>query len=250
MNHTPRAGDGVGRIRLGVNIDHIATLRQARGGSEPDPLTAALLAQKAGADQITIHLREDRRHIQDDDVVRIRKAIHIPLNLEMAAVDEVVQIALRVRPDKVTLVPERREEVTTEGGLDVAGNLLHITEVCETFKFARMEVSLFIEPDRLQVLAAQQSGAPCIEIHTGKYAASTGSDLERELARIRDAVEFAQSLGLRVQAGHGLTSDNLAPLLSIEGIEELNIGHSIVARATLLGLGESIRQIIHAMGEG
>mgnify|MGYP001573229773 CR=1 FL=1 len=249
MNPPQRASDQVTRIRLGVNIDHIATLRQARGGSEPDPLTAALLAQKAGADQITIHLREDRRHIQDDDVIRIREAITIPLNLEMAAVDEVVQIALRVRPDKVTLVPERREEITTEGGLDVAGQLSHIAGVCQTFKSAKMDVSLFIEPDRRQILAASQSGAPSIEIHTGKYAASTGADVDVELRRIRDAVDYAQSLGLRVQAGHGLTADNLKPLLKIEGIEEFNIGHSIIARATLLGLEESIHQIIHAAGE-
>jgi pyridoxine 5-phosphate synthase len=226
---------------LGVNIDHVATLRQARRGMMPDPLEAALIAEESGADLITIHLREDRRHIQDHDVFRIKESIHVPLNLELAVCDEIIAIAHQIKPFKVTLVPERREEVTTEGGLNVSKMIEKLTAVCKSFTEDGILVSLFIEPDHRQIEASAEVGAPCIEIHTGAYSNASGEDQDHELDRIVEAVEFASGLGLRVHAGHGLTRDNVGPIAAIPGLEELNIGHSIISEAVLSGLPSSIK---------
>ncbi|OGI07662.1 MAG: pyridoxine 5'-phosphate synthase [Candidatus Margulisbacteria bacterium GWF2_35_9] len=231
------------KLLLGVNIDHIATIREARKGIEPDPLAAALIAERFGADLITIHLREDRRHINDDDVYKIKKAISIPLNLEMAPVDEIVKIALDVKPYKVTLVPERREEVTTEGGLDVRTHLKAISTVNRQFKKAGIIVSLFIEADMDQILASKESGAECIEIHTGSYSNASSASQKKELERIKKAVKYANEIGLIVHAGHGLNNDNVKAIAEIEGVEELNIGHSIISDAVLRGLGDAIRSM-------
>jgi len=229
------------KLLLGVNIDHIATLREARKGLEPEPLAAAMIAEKAGAELITIHLREDRRHINDEDVYRIKAAISVPLNLEMAVVKEIVDIALDVNPYKVTLVPEKREEITTEGGLDVRSYLNPITNVNKQFKDAGIIVSLFIEPDRDQILASSESGAECIEIHTGAYANAVGDEVGKEIIRIKAAVDYANELGLIVHAGHGLNYENVEAIKDIDGIVELNIGHSIISDAALRGLGDSVR---------
>ncbi len=230
-------------IKLGVNIDHVATLRQARGTQYPSVVQAALRAEEAGADSITIHLREDRRHIQDADVFALRPLLQTKMNLEMAATDEMVDIALRVRPQDVCLVPERREERTTEGGLDVAGNQERIGQICDRLGDAGIRVSLFIAPDIEQIEAAKAAGAPVIEIHTGHYADSTGSVQRHELERIRRAASHAQALGLVVNAGHGLNIHNVHDIAAIAGMEELNIGHAIVAHALFVGWEYAIREM-------
>jgi pyridoxine 5-phosphate synthase len=231
-------------ITLGVNIDHVATLRQARGTRYPDVVQAALLAEQAGADGITAHLREDRRHIQDRDIDVLRAALNTRLNLEMAVTDEMVAIALRVRPGACCLVPERREELTTEGGLDVAGNFARVQAACDALGSAGIEVSLFIDAEPRQVEAAAKAGAPVIELHTGHYAdANTPDALGIELDRLRQAMHLADSLGLKVNAGHGLNYHNVEPICRIPSVRELNIGHAIVARAVFVGLERAVADL-------
>jgi pyridoxine 5-phosphate synthase len=231
-------------ILLGVNIDHVATLRQARGTEYPSPLEAARAAEDAGADYITLHLREDRRHIQDRDVVALRKALRTRMNLEAAVTPEMIAFARRVRPQDVCLVPERRAELTTEGGLDVAGALRRVGRACREFAAAGIRVSLFIDADRRQIDAALRAGAPVIELHTGGYAGAGGAGRRRrELERIRTAAEYAAGRGLRVNAGHGLNYDNVGPIAEIAQIGELNIGHAIIARAVFVGLGRAVREM-------
>lgn len=235
-------------IELGVNIDHVATLRQARGTRYPSPLQAALMAEMAGADAITLHLREDRRHIQDDDVLQIRAALATRMNLESAVTDEMVAFALRVRPHDVCLVPERRQERTTEGGLDVVGNLERVRAACLALEQAGIRVSLFIAPDRSQIDAAREAGAPVVEIHTGTYAeadAAAGTELER----IRSAAAHAAGLGLKVNAGHGLHYHNVQPIAVIPQMAELNIGHAIVAHALFVGFAQAVREMKALMRE-
>ncbi|WP_288367690.1 pyridoxine 5'-phosphate synthase [uncultured Alcanivorax sp.] len=232
------------RVLLGVNIDHIATLRQARGTRYPEPVQAALVAEQAGADGITVHLREDRRHINDRDVELLAQTLQTRMNLEMAATEEMVGIACRIQPPHCCLVPEKREELTTEGGLDVAGNKAWIAQCCQRLGQAGIEVSLFIDADKAQIAAARECGAPAIEIHTGGYAdAETVDAQQQELARIREGVAFALEQGLVVNAGHGLHYHNTLPIAEIPGINELNIGHSIIARATITGLDEAVRSM-------
>jgi len=233
----------VSKIKLGVNVDHVATLRQARGTQYPSVVQAALRAEEAGADSITIHLREDRRHIQDADVYALRPLLQTKMNFEMAVTDEMVGIALKVKPQDVCLVPERREERTTEGGLEVAGNLARIKQVCKTLADAGIRVSLFIAPDIAQIDAAKAAGAPVIEIHTGKFADSEGAEQAEELKRIQQATAHALSLGLVVNAGHGLNIHNLHHIAAIPGIEELNIGHAIVAHAIFVGWEYAVREM-------
>ena len=229
---------------LGVNIDHIATIRQARRTVEPDPVAAAVLAELAGADGITVHLREDRRHIQDRDVRLLRQTVRTHLNLEMAATDEMVAIALDLAPDYVTLVPERREEVTTEGGLDVAGQRDRMKTVVNTLQNAEIPVSLFIDAAFDQIEASAHTGAQFIELHTGPYAeANQENERLRELDILTKSTDQAIALGLRVNAGHGLTYWNTTPVARIPGIEELNIGHSIISRAVLVGLEPAVREM-------
>lgn len=236
-------------LSLGVNIDHIATLRQARRTVEPDPVAAAVIAELAGADGITVHLREDRRHIQDRDVRLLRQTVRTHLNLEMAATEEMVAIALEVKPDYVTLVPERREEITTEGGLDVAGQVSRLRDVVGQLQGSGIPVSLFIDPDPTQVAAAAQVGARWVELHTGRYAeASSAAQRQVELDHLEKASQQALQLGLRVNAGHGLTYWNGGPVARIPGMEELNIGHSIISRAVLVGLDRAVREMRQAMG--
>jgi pyridoxine 5-phosphate synthase len=230
-------------IKLGVNIDHVATLRQARGTQYPSVVQAALRAEEAGADSITIHLREDRRHIQDADVYALRPLLQTKMNLEMAATDEMIEIALKVKPQDVCLVPERREERTTEGGLDVISNREHISQVCKSLGQAGIRVSLFIAPDIEQIEAAKAVGAPVIELHTGHYADCTGALQLQELERIRQSASHAQKLGLAVNAGHGLNIHNVHEIAAIPGIEELNIGHAIVAHALFVGWDYAIREM-------
>ena len=230
-------------IDLGVNIDHVATLRQARRGRYPDPLHAALLAEQAGADSITLHLREDRRHIQDRDVEVMRGALQTRMNLEMAVTDEMIGIALRVRPQDCCLVPEKRTEVTTEGGLDVAGNPARVAAACRALGDGGVRVSLFIDPDPAQIEASRAAGAPVIELHTGAYAEAQGADRARELERLRAGTRLAASLGLTVNAGHGLHYHNVQPVAAIAEIVELNIGHAIVARAVFDGLARAVREM-------
>jgi pyridoxine 5-phosphate synthase len=241
-------------IHLGVNVDHVATLRQARRTLYPDPLFAALIAEQAGADSITIHLREDRRHIQDRDVRLCREALQTRLNLEMAATQEMVTIACELQPPDCCLVPERRAEVTTEGGLDVVGQETQLRAACQRLAQAGVRVSLFIDPDREQLDAAVRTGAPAVELHTGTYAEHTGEARARELMRLRDASKYAASAGLRVNAGHGLNYHNVQPIAAIAEIVELNIGHSIVARAVIDGLASAVaemkRLMVGARGRG
>ncbi len=228
---------------LGVNIDHIANVRQARRTVEPDPVSYALLAELGGADGITVHLREDRRHIQDRDVELLRATVRSRLNLEMAATAEMESIALRLRPDMVTLVPERREEVTTEGGLDVCAQLAGLTALVGSLQQAGIGVSLFVDADPAQLEACRQSGARWVELHTGRYAEADWAEQHRELARLEKGTALARELGLRVNAGHGLTYQNVEPIAAIPGMEELNIGHTIVARALAVGLEQAVRQM-------
>jgi pyridoxine 5-phosphate synthase len=228
---------------LGVNIDHIANVRQARRTVEPEPVTYALLAELGGADGITVHLREDRRHIQDRDVELLRATLRSRLNLEMAATTAMEAVALRVRPAMVTLVPERREEVTTEGGLDLAGQVEAVGAMVERLQAAGIGVSLFVDPDGAQLEACRITGARWVELHTGRYADASWQEQPAELARLTEATAIARNLGLRVNAGHGLTYNNVEPVAAIEGMEELNIGHTIVARALAVGLSEAVRQM-------
>lgn len=230
--------------RLGVNIDHVATLRQARGGYEPDPVMAASLVQLAGADGIVVHLREDRRHIQDRDLLILRETVHRHLNLEMAADEAIAKIALNVKPDLVTLVPERRQELTTEGGLGVAEHRDHVQAMVQLLRDGGIPVSLFIDPDLNQVKAAHKVQANSIELHTGKYANTRRApERDTELNALVQAAKLAAKLGLRVSAGHGLNYQNVRPLISIPEIEEYNIGHSIIARAVFIGLERAVREM-------
>ncbi len=236
-------------ILLGVNIDHIATLRQVRGTPYPEPVEAALLAEKAGADGITAHLREDRRHIQDRDLRLLREMIHTRLNMEMAVTDEMITIASQIRPDACCLVPEKREELTTEGGLDVRGQFDRVKTACAALAGVGIEVSLFIDPDPAQVEAAHKAGAPVIELHTGSYAEARAESRERELRQIKHAAQLASDLGMQVNAGHGIHYHNVEAIARIPQIVELNIGHAIVARAVLTGWVEAVREMKRLMRE-
>lgn len=236
------------RLTLGVNIDHVATIRQARRTVEPDPVAAAALAELGGADGITVHLREDRRHIQDRDVRILRQTVQSHLNLEMAPTAEMVAIALDIKPDYVTLVPEKREEITTEGGIDIVGNFARFQEVVEQLQGAGIPVSWFIDAELDQIEAAQKTGAKFIELHTGKYAEAHSPDTQQvELEALKTGANQAIALGLRVNAGHGLTYRNVYPVACIEGMEELNIGHTIISRAVLVGLERAVREMKLAM---
>ena len=237
------------KLRLGVNIDHVATVRNARGGDNPDPVRAAQLAQAAGADGITAHLREDRRHISDDDILRLTKALTIPLNLEMAATNEMLAIALKAKPHAACIVPEKREERTTEGGIDTAGQHNRLKPIVTALGGAHIRVSMFIEPDRRQLDASKALGAPVVELHTGAYAHASGVAREAELEKIRVAAAYGVSLGLEVHAGHGLTYDNVKAIAAIAQIRELNIGHFLIGEAVFIGLDESIRTMRRLMDE-
>lgn len=231
-------------IRLGVNIDHVATVRQARRAAEPDPVAAAVLALLGGADGITVHLREDRRHIQDRDVRLLRQVVTNRLNLEMAVAEEIVAIACEVKPDEATLVPERREELTTEGGLDVVAHQQAVGQALARLKTAHIEVSLFVDPDFRQIEMAKLLGAKAVEIQTARYAeARSAHDRQRELDFLRAAADYARQHGLHVHLGHGLTYENVAAVARIAGVEELNIGHSIVSRAVLVGMERAVREM-------
>ncbi|GBC88781.1 Pyridoxine 5'-phosphate synthase [bacterium HR13] len=238
-------------MRLGVNIDHVATLRQARKTFEPSPVFAALIAQQAGADQITLHLREDRRHIQDRDLELIKELVNIPVNLEMAPTQEMREIALRVKPSRITLVPERRQEITTEGGLNVPEMVDFLRSYLKPFKEKKIEVSLFIEPELEHVRASKDVGADAVELHTGRYANlwKEGDKLlvKEEIERIRRAGMEAKSLGLKVYAGHGLTYQNVAEfVMELKGVvEELNVGHSIISNAVIFGLERAVKEFLH-----
>ena len=237
-------------ILLGVNIDHVATIRQARGTRYPDPVYAALMAEQAGADSITLHLREDRRHIQDRDLRAMRGVLQTRMNLEMAVTDEMLEIACAIRPHDVCLVPERREELTTEGGLNVADHEDRIRAACQTLSGTGMRVSLFIDPDEIQVEAARAVGAPVIELHTGAFADTGDEDIrQQELERIREAAELADSIGLHVNAGHGLHYHNVQPIARIAEIRELNIGHAIIARSIFDGLSTAVIEMKRLMVE-
>jgi pyridoxine 5-phosphate synthase len=234
-------------IRLGVNVDHVATLRQARGTPYPDPVEAAMVAAGAGADSITIHLREDRRHIQDHDLTRMVASCPVPVNLELALDDETLAIASRAAPRFACLVPERRQELTTEGGLDVAGNLAAVKDACKELADAGICVALFIDPDLRQLEAALKSGAPHIEIHTGRYCEREGAARDKERAAIATFARDAQRAGLEVHAGHGLTVGNVGPIAQLPQIVELNIGHALIARAVFVGLPAAIGEMRRAM---
>jgi pyridoxine 5-phosphate synthase len=236
-----------GRLRLGVNIDHVATIRNARGGDHPDPVRAAHIAADAGADGITAHLREDRRHITDGDIDRLMAEIALPLNLEMAATEEMLEIALRHRPHAACIVPERREERTTEGGLDAAGQHNHLAYYVDKLRAAGIRVSLFIEPSERQVDAALRLGAPVVEFHTGKYAHADGEERTVELKRISDCAALAVKNGVEPHAGHGLTFDNVIPVAAISQVAELNIGHFLIGEAIFTGLDASVRHMRELM---
>ncbi len=238
-------------VRLGVNVDHVATLRQARGVDYPDPVEAALIAEGAGADGITIHLREDRRHIQERDVEAMRRKLQVPLNLEMAVTDAMVAFALRVRPARACFVPERREELTTEGGLDVAAHVARVADAARRLSAAGIRVSLFIDPEPAQLRAAADAAAPAVELHTGDYAnAADSAAVARELGRLRVAAAEAARLGLEVHGGHGLTVANVGPVAALPEIVELNIGHSIVGRAVLVGMAPAVAEMKAAIAAG
>ncbi|KRB82512.1 pyridoxine 5'-phosphate synthase [Sphingomonas sp. Root710] len=236
-------------LRLGVNIDHVATIRNARGGLYPDPIRAAVIASEAGADGITAHLREDRRHIIDDDIGRLIGAVELPVNMEMAATEEMVAIALKHRPHAACIVPERREEVTTEGGLNAAGQHNHLKPLIARLADAGIRVSLFIEPDPRQIEAAVSLGAPVVEFHTGRYAHAEGEAQAAELRRIADAAALAAKNGIEPHAGHGLTFDNVIPIAAIPQIAELNIGHFLIGEAIFEGLGPVVRRMRALMDE-
>jgi pyridoxine 5-phosphate synthase len=228
---------------LGVNIDHVATVRQARRGNEPDPVAAAKVAERAGADQITVHLREDRRHIQDRDMDSLKDAVQISLNLECACVDEMLKIAVATCPPRVCLVPEKREEITTEGGLDVVGNRERVGEAVKRLQDAGIVVSLFIAPDEAQISMSKELGAEAVELHTGTYANVVGDEQQSELSMLRNASQIVLAHELRLHAGHGLNYTNVVPVAKIPDMEELNIGHSIVSRAIFSGLEEAVREM-------
>jgi pyridoxine 5-phosphate synthase len=230
-------------LALGLNIDHVATLRQARRGQFPDPVAAALTAEGCGADSITLHLREDRRHIQDRDVYALKGLLKTHMNLEMAVTEEMLKIAAEVAPQDVCLVPERRAEVTTEGGLDVAGDATRLREAIAELKKSRIRVSLFIDPDARQIESAAAVGVPVIELHTGAYAESAGAAQAAQLKRLEDSMRLATSLGLTVHAGHGLNYENVQPVARLRDIVELNIGHAIIARALSVGLAVAVREM-------
>lgn len=230
-------------LRLGVNIDHVATIRNARGGVHPDPMRAAHVVEAAGGDGITVHLREDRRHIRDTDLDAIMREIRLPVNLEMAATEEMLEIALRHQPHAACIVPERREERTTEGGLDAAGQHNHLAPIVTRLSEANIRVSLFIEPDPRQIEAAIRLRAPVVEFHTGKYAHAEGEERENELRRIADAAALAAKNGIEPHAGHGLTFENVQPIAAIPQIAELNIGHYLIGEAIFIGLEESVRKM-------
>jgi pyridoxine 5-phosphate synthase len=234
-------------IHLGVNIDHVATLRQARGTSYPRPAEAAQIAERGGADSITVHLREDRRHIQDHDLDEINEVMRTHMNLEMAVTNEMIAIARRVGPTDVCLVPEKREELTTEGGLDVAGQLDKLRDACAELADGGIRVSVFIDPDRAQLDAAVAAGAPVVELHTGCYADTHGAAQQRELDRIVDAAAYGHDLGLVINAGHGLHYQNVAPIARIPQVVELNIGHAIIARAVFDGLASAVSEMKRRM---
>ncbi len=237
-------------VLLGVNIDHIATLRQARGTRYPDPVQAAIEVEQAGADAVTLHLREDRRHIQERDVEMLKGILLTRMNLEMAVTGEMLAIAERIRPEECCLVPERRQELTTEGGLDVCGQRDRIAEACARLREGGTRVSLFIDADPAQVEAAAAAGAPVIEIHTGRYAdAPNGAARQAEFDRIAKAVQIGRAAGLQVNAGHGLHYHNVEPIAALEGIRELNIGHAIIARALFTGLQEAVKEMKRLMRE-
>lgn len=238
-------------LRLGVNIDHVATVRNARGGTYPDPVRAARLAVEAGADGITAHLREDRRHIRDADIAALRSALTVPLNFEMAATDEMVALAIATRPHAACLVPEKREERTTEGGLDIVGGRAHLAPRIRALAEAGIRVSLFVEPEPAVMEAAHALGAPVVELHTGSYceAAVAGdrAEVDRELARIRRAASHGAGLGLEIHAGHGLTTESVGPVAAVPEIRELNIGHALIADSIFVGLPQAIRDMRAAM---
>ncbi len=240
-------------LRLGVNIDHVATVRNARGGDQPDPVRAAMIAERAGADGITAHLREDRRHITDADISRLMDDLSLPLNLEMAATDEMLGIALRHGPHAACIVPERREERTTEGGLDAAGGQNHLQRYVSELSDANIRVSLFIEPDPRQLDAARWLGAPVVELHTGAYCeaaiAGDAAATRRQLTRLREAANYGASLGLEVHAGHGLTYETVVPVAAIPELAELNIGHFLIGEAIFVGLEQSVRRMRALMDE-
>ena len=236
-------------IELGINIDHVATLRNARGTVYPDPLRAAALAEAAGADLITLHLREDRRHIKDADLLALRPLIKTRMNLECAVTPEMIDIACKVKPHDVCLVPEKREEVTTEGGLDVSGHFEVIKAATKKLIDAGIRVSLFIDPEEMQIQAAKDVGATVVELHTGRYAGLTGDQQKQELKRIRKAAQFGKSLGLRVNAGHGLNEGNVIPVAAITELSELNIGHAIVAHALFVGWDNAVAEMKALMKE-
>lgn len=230
-------------IYLGVNIDHIATIREARGTNYPSPIEGALLCEKSGADSITLHLREDRRHIQDSDVEILRDQLTTKMNLEMAATDEMVAIAAKIKPQDCCLVPEKREELTTEGGLEVASQISRMRDVCAQLAESKVIVSLFIDAQKDQIDAAKECGAPVIELHTGHYADTTGVEQQAEFDRIKSMATYAHSIGLQVNAGHGLTMENTTAIAQLPEIVELNIGHSIIARAVFIGLAAATQEM-------
>ncbi len=236
-------------LRLGVNIDHVATVRNARGGPTPDPIRAALIAQAAGADGITAHLREDRRHISDEDIARLSRDLEIPLNLEMAATEEMLAIALKARPHAACIVPEKREERTTEGGIDVVNHFARLKPIVSALAAAGIRVSMFIEPDRKQIDASRELGAPVVELHTGAYANAKGAEQEKLLKHIHNAAEFGADLGLEIHAGHGLTYENVIPVAAISHIRELNIGHFLIGEAIFSGLTDSIQKMRRLMDD-
>ena len=235
--------------RLSVNIDHVATLRQARGESQPDPVTAALIAELAGASGIVSHLREDRRHIQDKDVYLLRKMLKTKLDLEMAATEEIVNIALDIIPELVTLVPERRQELTTEGGLDVASELDRFRKVTERFHKKNILVSLFVAPTENQIKAARKTGADFVELHTGEYANAKGNEINVQLERLKKAAQLAGKLGMKVNAGHGLDYGNLQPVAKIVEIEEFSIGHALISHALFVGMERAVKEMIELLKE-
>lgn len=236
-------------MRLGVNIDHIATIREARGGITPEPAFAALLAELSGADSIVAHLREDRRHINDEDICVLKGVVKTRFNLEMSIAPEIISIACKVRPDQATLVPEKRQELTTEGGLDIVTNPDKIRKSVIKLQGSGIDVSLFIDPVKSQITAAKKTGAGMIELHTGAYAnAKTKPEVKKRLNELKSAVGFAKGIGLEVFAGHGLNYDNVTDVSAIEGIEELNIGHSIISRAVFVGLGRAVKEMKDLIG--
>ena len=237
------------RLRLGVNIDHVATLRQARGTDYPDPVQAALIAEKSGADSITLHLREDRRHIQDRDVQALKEAMQTHMNLEMAVTDEMLAIASDIAPSDCCLVPEKREELTTEGGLDVAGQLQKVSDACSRLAEQGIRVSLFIDPDEAQLDAAVQVGAPVVELHTGTYADTAGKQRQNELERVVSAAYYGHKIGLIVNAGHGLHYENVQAIARIPEIVELNIGHAIISQSVFYGLSQAVGEMKRLMNK-